>query len=151
MRGNKVVGRIGGPDRTMNKLKEQIRVLHEAVSQELDLKKNILEETAEQASQILTRDGGNIRLELTEGEGMAGFMVTPIGNQLESEMNFGVFSGIGDGGYEYTVVLQMTAAEDEPDSLNTQIMLVRSKGSRTEVLSEEEGWVEADIEEQYPE
>ena len=68
MRGSKVVGRIGGPDRTMNKLKEQIRVLHEAVSQELDLKKNILEETAEQAAQILTRDGGNIRLELTEGE-----------------------------------------------------------------------------------
>jgi len=148
MRGSKVVGRIGGPDRTMSKLKEQIRVMHDAIVQELELKKNILEETAGQASQILTRDGGNIHLELTEGDGMAGFLVTPIGNQLEGEMNFEVFSGIGDGGYEYTVVLQMAASEDEPDSLNTQIMLVRTKGNRTEVLSEEEGWVEAELEEQ---
>ena len=147
MRGSKIVGRIGGPDRTASRLKEKICQIHDAVSEELDMKKNILEEIAQEAVQILTRDGANAMLELGEGDGMVSFFVTPVGNQLEDEMSFDVFSGIGDGGYEYTVVLQMVKSVDEPDSLNTQIMLVREKGSRTEVLTEEAGWIEAEVEE----
>ena len=143
-RNGKIIGRIGGASKITSKAKTALQELCANQKEEADFKADVLGQLLEQAGELLS-SMGNVNLVLTEEEGLAQFFYTPTGNLLEDEAQLPVFSGIGDGGWEYVVVAKISSeAEDE---ITGEMMLIRTKGEKVEALTDD-GWVEGELEEE---
>ena len=143
-RNSKIVGKIGGASKMTPKAKAALKEMCASVKDEADFKAELLSQLVDEAGKLLS-SMGNANLVLTEEESLTDYFYTPLGNLIDEETQVPVFSGIGDGGWQYIVVAKVSAESE--DEITGEMMLIRTKGEILEALTED-GWVQGEYEEE---
>ena len=144
-KNSKIVGRIGGTDNMVRQALDDMKAVRSAIDDELDFKQSVLEDLLRAAAEAVSRSGGNTHLAFSEDEGLAAFMYTSLDQMLDEEAYVPVFSGIGDGGWEYRILVHVVSEPDEEGAASAEISVIRMKGGKTEALTDD-GWQEAEVE-----
>ena len=144
-KNSKIVGRIGGTDNMVRQALEDMKEVRSAIEEELDFKQSVLEDLLKAAAEAVSRPGGNTRLAFSEDEGLAAFMYTSLDQLLDEDAYMPVFSGIGDGGWEYRILVHVVPEPGVEGAASAEISVIRMKGGKAEALTDD-GWQEAEVE-----